>query len=458
MPKYSGNINIDSRVIKLSPDKDVRLVQNDKETTLIEFEISKDIGLRDTDLSLFNVVINYTNIDEDTNEQVTDIYSVQNKLTDGEKIKFSWLIGSNATVYAGATLFQVVLTLSDDDYNIRNQYDSVICSIPVFKSLENVNITQGQNFKDFIDQILNGQTIKTDKTLTMPDMPADAEATGSRLSDISKEIELLKKSVSDGKSLVASAITEKGVETATDATFQTMHDNILNIKSGGSTGGSGSVITKVGNSIKTHTSNQIASITNVGKNIKTMVTSRKLEEKFVAVHSNGNSWVDTGVKAKDTIKIQLKFKMQKLTGNDFVGTWFGAISKNLRFFGYGENFYLDYGNAESARCVHGYVDVTKTYEYELGNCYIKDLKTMEMLAENSKQTFDYSSDENNILLFSEGEIGDIYYCKIYDSDTIVRDFVPAVDADGKVTFYDNVSKTYFENKGTEEFTAIKELS
>lgn len=277
MPKYSGNINIDSRVIKLSPDKDVRLVQNDKETTLIEFEISKDIGLKDIDLSSFKAVINYTNIDEDNGDQVTDIYSVQDKSVDEEKIRFSWLVGSNATVYAGVTLFQVVLTLSDDEYNITNQYDSVICSIPVFRSLENVNITQGQNFKDFIDQILSGQTIKTDKTLTMPNMPADAESTGLRLQDVSKEIELLKKSVSDGKSLVASAITEKGVETAADATFQTMHDNILDIKSGGSTGGTGSVITRVGEVIKTITSNQIASITNVGKSIKTKVTSRKLE-------------------------------------------------------------------------------------------------------------------------------------------------------------------------------------
>lgn len=50
---------------------------------------------------------------------------------------------------------------------------------------------------------------------------------------INQEIEDTKKTVSDGKSLVASAITEKGVETATDATFQAMHDNILNIKSGG---------------------------------------------------------------------------------------------------------------------------------------------------------------------------------------------------------------------------------
>ena len=149
----------------MSLDKDVRLVQNDKETTLIEFEISKDIGLKDIDLSSFNAVINYTNIDGDNGDQVTDIYSVQDKSADEEKIRFSWLVGSNATVYAGVTLFQVVLTLSDDEYNITNQYDSVICSIPVFRSLENVNITQGPNFKDFIDQILSEQTDRTVKKI-----------------------------------------------------------------------------------------------------------------------------------------------------------------------------------------------------------------------------------------------------------------------------------------------------
>ena len=43
----------------------------------------------------------------------------------------------------------------------------------------------------------------------------------------------LKKSVSDGKELVAGAITEKGVETAADATFQEMADNIGEIETGG---------------------------------------------------------------------------------------------------------------------------------------------------------------------------------------------------------------------------------
>lgn len=49
------------------------------------------------------------------------------------------------------------------------------------------------------------------------------------LSDMQEEGEELKKSVSDGKSAVASAITEMGVSTESDATFATMSSNIRKI-------------------------------------------------------------------------------------------------------------------------------------------------------------------------------------------------------------------------------------
>lgn len=45
-------------------------------------------------------------------------------------------------------------------------------------------------------------------------------------------VEELKKSVSDGKTLVANAITDKGVSTSKDATFQTMATNISKITTG----------------------------------------------------------------------------------------------------------------------------------------------------------------------------------------------------------------------------------
>lgn len=48
------------------------------------------------------------------------------------------------------------------------------------------------------------------------------------------------------------------------------------------------------------------------------------------MHSGGNSWVDTGINGKSTIKIQLKFKMQKATGAIFVGMMLSG-DQALRF-------------------------------------------------------------------------------------------------------------------------------
>ena len=61
------------------------------------------------------------------------------------------------------------------------------------------------------------------------------------------EINNLKSSVSNGKSLIASAITDKGVSTA--ATFQTMANNIRQIVSIGSGQGRAQVISLTGSSI-----------------------------------------------------------------------------------------------------------------------------------------------------------------------------------------------------------------
>lgn len=55
-------------------------------------------------------------------------------------------------------------------------------------------------------------------------------ATVQDLEDFRVEVDALKKSVSDGKILVAGAITNKGINTATDATFATMASNIAAIK------------------------------------------------------------------------------------------------------------------------------------------------------------------------------------------------------------------------------------
>ena len=192
MAKYIGVVTGRRILLSNVNNVPVELVQNDKDTTVIDFELSKIDYV--ADLSKLNVAINYANIDKDTGESVTDIYTVDKTTVEGDTLKFSWTVGSNASVYAGKCVFQLVLTLTDANDVITQQWDSTKQSIEVHASLENVNITQPKSFIDYITQV--------------------------------------KKSVSDGKSKVASAITDKGVATEATDTFDVMAENVGKIQTG----------------------------------------------------------------------------------------------------------------------------------------------------------------------------------------------------------------------------------
>lgn len=49
-------------------------------------------------------------------------------------------------------------------------------------------------------------------------------------------------------------------------------------------------------------------------------------------------------------------------------------------------------------------------------------------------------------------LGKIYYCKIWNGDTLVRDLVAKLDTSSTPCMYDNVSKTYYYKQGTGSFT------
>ena len=67
---------------------------------------------------------------------------------------------------------------------------------------------------------------------TQYSLSEDITSTNSDISNLQEDMIELKNSVSDGKALVASAITDKGVATASDATFGVMANNIRNIPTG----------------------------------------------------------------------------------------------------------------------------------------------------------------------------------------------------------------------------------
>ena len=75
----------------------------------------------------------------------------------------------------------------------------------------------------------------TGSDLTASNVSFTPGSTGMSATDVQGAVTELFTSVSDGKSAIAAAITDKGVTTAADATFQQMANNILDIPTGGGT-------------------------------------------------------------------------------------------------------------------------------------------------------------------------------------------------------------------------------
>ena len=49
-------------------------------------------------------------------------------------------------------------------------------------------------------------------------------------------------------------------------------------------------------------------------------------------------------------------------------------------------------------------------------------------------------------------IAKLYFCRIYDNGTLVRDFIPCINASGEVGLYDLVTQAFYGNDGTGTFT------
>jgi hypothetical protein len=105
-------------------------------------------------------------------------------------------------------------------YGVYKGYEFVIHDYAYFKAY-----AESFNIAVVSDGILDKLTT-TDKTDLI-----------SAINEINTEVESLKTSVSEGKALIASAVTDKGVQTAGDATFATIAANIRSIEAGGGSSG-----------------------------------------------------------------------------------------------------------------------------------------------------------------------------------------------------------------------------
>ena len=186
------------------------------------------------------------------------------------------------------------------------------------------------------------------------------------------------------------------------------------------------------------------------------------------IQSTGTQYIDTGIKSKGSLKVITDIEYTStISGNHFVfGARDGARNKTngLLISDNGTKFRNDY-NTTVSNASPNISGVNKKWHIEKDKgkfTATSSSQTITQRTTNSTFTSSY-----NVYIFAMNNAGAIlnassyrlYGFKIYDDNTLVRDFIPCYrNSDDEVGLYDLVNNVFYTNAGTGKFTYGKKIN
>ena len=180
----------------------------------------------------------------------------------------------------------------------------------------------------------------------------------------------------------------------------------------------------------------------------------KTYEKLEYIQSSGTQYIDLGVKAKGSLKVESDFQFtQAVDSALFVGR--NAIQNSASGFIITDlgKWRSDYGNDITPSTLNG--DTNKHHLVkDKGKTYLDN----NLIISVADQTFESSY---NLYLFARNSaltIGalakaKVWYFKVWDNGTLIRDFVPVKRLkDNAIGMLDILTNTFYGNSGTGAFT------
>lgn len=174
------------------------------------------------------------------------------------------------------------------------------------------------------------------------------------------------------------------------------------------------------------------------------------EGTFIYRDSSHKGFIsDLGVTLKDNTRIEIKLRPIRYCGPK-IGMIIGGANlpindnDDYRLFWHSNGpLCYDYGSDRISSPLPIYTD----YVFEVGNYYIKDLTSGNYILQGDAKSGVATAYTRTLGLFVCNSLRDnynyafIYYIKIYEGDTLVKDFIPFKLDDGSGTLYDTISKT-----------------
>ena len=169
------------------------------------------------------------------------------------------------------------------------------------------------------------------------------------------------------------------------------------------------------------------------------------------IQSTGTQYVDTGFKPTVNTKFSFGVYMLEQTGDCIIGNFLHDYN-DYRIFNYSGSIYWDFKDSRIIGTAGSFPKNTY-FEFECGNNYVKKNGQQVLTGQNISA---FTADAN-IFVFSNGASarcsGRLYFLKIFDGESLIRDFIPCQKSDGTVGLWDDVNSVFYGNAGTGTFTA-----
>ncbi len=179
--------------------------------------------------------------------------------------------------------------------------------------------------------------------------------------------------------------------------------------------------------------------------------------KINYIESTGTQYIDTGLPTKENMKIDVKYYINnfEVTRNYVFGVY-GNNYANRMQWSHSNTLFAGYGNLYNSNIQSDNGLNLNHLIVDKGKFYLNDIMVYD--ASGASQV--YSANNNaSINLFAvngNGTISNfssirIYYMKIYDNNTLIRDYVPVITSAGKACLFDQIEKKCYYNQGSGEF-------
>lgn len=209
------------------------------------------------------------------------------------------------------------------------------------------------------------------------------------------------------------------------------------------------------------------------KKLALMLANLKKKRKYYCeveyLESTGTQYIDTGITGNNNTKIDVLFS-KKNTSANFINGIVGARGASVNE----NNIVVGINNAQIAiDFVNGGSGSYATYRY-IATDTLADIKYRAIASKTERSLYQGNTlvgqnttlsnqtiNTTNLRMFGVQNYGftesKIYYCKIYDNDVLVGDFIPVLDWDMTPCMYDRVTEQLFYNAGTGDFSYGREI-